>query len=73
MLRGVSYSVDMEEDLISKTEETIMQQLADLTHTEATFDHQMIVDTEHFNRTICLEISRWLRWQVSSMIEPIDW
>ena len=73
MLRGTAYPVDLEESLISETEEAILHSLTDAGQTDSESNHHVIVNTERLSRTICLEVARWLRRQAALTVESIDW
>ncbi|KAL5465444.1 hypothetical protein PMIN06_000604 [Paraphaeosphaeria minitans] len=72
MLRGSVYSVDTENDLTLKTQDSILQQLTDFTTKDPKALRKMTVDIGHLSRTMCFEVAIWLRRQVAAMIETSD-
>ncbi|KAL1613069.1 RNA polymerase II mediator complex subunit [Paraconiothyrium brasiliense] len=72
MLRGTVYSVDVEDDLILSAEETILQQLTDLTYARNKSMRKETLDLGRLSRTMCLDIAIWLRRQVAATLEASD-
>lgn len=72
VLRGTPYTVDMEDEQIFSVENAILEHMT-RSSIECSINVRTAIDIKLLSRTVCLETAVWLRQQVTSTIDVLDW